>query len=269
MSFESQVKSNELVIGDDNYRSHIWINSPNRGTGLLPREIPYGELGFAARFEDSEIPLIPEDEWKERIEDKERNKTRLSDMIERNEIPFKDQGSLPYCWIYAPVHAVEVLRMIQNEPYVALSATACGAKIKDFEKVGGWGSDGLKFLAEHGCPSELLWPNLDMSRTLDNQQTWEEAKRHKVVEAWFDMPAKSVPHLISCLLANIPVPVGYNWWRHEVLATDAVWHRGGPAIRIRNQWADWGSNGFGILHGRKMEPDDQVAPRAATPGGAL
>ncbi len=89
---------------------------------------------------------------------------------------------------------------------------------------------------------------------------------------------------------RIPCPVGYNYWRHEVLAcgpalaTSAFEHTrlsngklatlqeferlfdidraGGLAGLIRNSWNNWGDFGFAILTEPKYTPDDCQAPRA-------
>ena len=52
---------------------------------------------------------------------------------------------------------------------------------------------------------------------------------------------------------------GFNWWRHEVTLTDAIWLDGEVCIRLWNSWGKWGDGyGFGILQGSKILADDIV-----------
>jgi hypothetical protein len=62
------------------------------------------------------------------------------------------------------------------------------------------------------------------------------------------------------LLRGYSGAIGLDWWRHEVMAAEAIWLDGAIAIRIRNQWQGWGANGFGILRGQKMIANDCVFP---------
>jgi hypothetical protein len=62
------------------------------------------------------------------------------------------------CWIFGPTKAVEIIRLIQGQPMISLSATSVGAQIKNFREEGGWGQEGLEFIAEHGIIPESLWP---------------------------------------------------------------------------------------------------------------
>jgi len=54
------------------------------------------------------------------------------------------------------------------------------------------------------------------------------------------------------------VIVGYNWWGHEVLGIQGVILDNELCLLIRNSWSQWGVNGFGILRGSRMIPDDLV-----------
>lgn len=261
--YTSQLYPNEPIVDDSNYQSVTQVDPTQFGRGLLPRQIPYGALPFAATLT---IPLIPRDEWPDRIEEMEKNKTRLSDIIMRANLPCKDQNGTNYCWINAPTHCVEIVRVLQNEPMVILSPASVGAKIKNFANVGGWGTEGLEYIVKHGVVPVSLWPANAISRRYDKPEVWEEAKKYRVVE-WWDLKPRNLDELFSVLFARIPVAVGYDWWAHEVTACDPVILPNGTyGVRIRNSWGErWGSNGFGILSGRKALPDDAVAPRVAIP----
>ena len=72
----------------------------------------------------------------------------------------------------------------------------------------------------------------------------------------FDMVA-------SCLLANIPCAVDFNWWGHSVMACDLVdLGNGQYGIRFRNSWTDsYGDKGFAVLTGSKAIPNGAVGLR--------
>jgi hypothetical protein len=220
-----------------------------------------GGIPRAPRF-PAEL-LIPRSEWQERIKEKEERKTRLSDIADRAGLPCKDQSQTNYCWINAPTYALELIRILQNQPMVILSPASGGARIKQYQNVGGWGEEAIQFIAEHGLVPVELWPANAISRIYATAENIELARQYRCLE-WMECSPRNDDELISCLLRGFPVPVGYNWWGHEVTAVDAVWLDGTHAIRIRNSWGmGWGSQGYGILQGAKMRADDAVSPRSA------
>src|SRR5690606_28723280 len=98
--------------------------------GLVPRDYEADPLySFAAPLP---MQLIPRDEWRERIEEMDRTKTRLSDMVRALQIPVKHQAQTKYCWIFSAVTALEVSRAVQGEPFVSLSPASAGALIKGY-----------------------------------------------------------------------------------------------------------------------------------------
>jgi hypothetical protein len=168
------------------------------------------------------------------------------------------------CWINAPVFCVEITRHIQGDKHVSLSPASAGARIKNFRNSGGWGKEGLEFLAEHGvCPS-AQWPDNAIRREHDTPANRELSKRYRVDE-WWELEPRNLDHLVSAILRRKPVAVGYNWWRHEVTALGLVW-TGSPEnvqLLIGNSWStQWGDKGYGTLEGRKRLPDDAVCPRS-------
>jgi hypothetical protein len=251
----------EQVIDDDSPE----IETPegqSRGLTLEKRRTPYGHMYGAPPF-PNEL-LIPRSEWQSRIAEMEERKSRISDIIVASKLPVKDQKSTNFCWIFAPTHCLEIVRVIQNQPMVSLSPASAGGPIKRFQNVGGWGEEGLQWIVDHGvCPSEL-WPDTSINSRLYTEENKAAALDYRVTE-WWELVPRNLDQLVSCLLRRIPVAGGFNWWSHEVTLVDAVWLNGTVAIRIRNSWgdrSDW-PNGFGILQGSKMLADDQVAPRVA------
>ncbi len=258
MAFASQIYKDEVIINDDDNTMKYAEAPDGMGRGLLldmrgPNDYEYGE--FAAPF-PAEL-IVPQSEWEARIKEMEEQKTRMSDRIRQAKLDHKDQASTNYCWINAPVHCVEINRMQQNQKPVTLSPASAGAKIKNFRNVGGWGLEGVKFLAQNGCVPVSKWPANAIDKKYDTPENAKLALDY-IVKEWVELKPRNVEQMISLLLRRIPLAGGYNWWRHEVTNCDPVWIDGGPAVRIRNSWKGWGDYGFGILQGNKMLADDLV-----------
>ena len=156
---------------------------------------------------------------------------------------------------------------MQHNEQVILSPASAGARIKGFHNVGGWGTEGLRFIVENGvCPVEK-WPANAIQRSYLTADNIALAKKYRITE-WYDLRPRNYKQLISCVLRNWPVAVGYNWWSHEVTAYDAVIVDGKVLLRIRNSWSmNWGDAGFSVLSVAKGTPDDAVVPRVALPTG--
>jgi len=262
MSYQSEFYPGEKIYDDGNFSSLCDVDPNVHGRGRYNRVEGYGETDGVGT---SDMPLIPREEWDERIEEMERTKSRISDLCIAANLPCKDQNGTNYCWINAPTHAIEVLRVIQNQNLILLSPASVGAKIKNFKNQGGWGLEGLKYIAKYGVVPVNLWPANAINRKYDTAEAWAAAEDYKAVE-WDELKPRNLDELFTRLFNRIPVPVGYDWWGHEVLACDPAKDKGEYVLRIRNSWAmSWGFKGFNILKGRKMFPDDAVAPRAVTP----
>jgi hypothetical protein len=248
--------SNKIVSGRD------FPGEGKYGRGLnLKLKGPFGYGAVAVKL-PREL-YIPKGEWKDRIEEMEGNKSRLSDLINQAELPCKNQAQTNYCWINAPTHCVEINRVVQNQQMVILSPASVGGPLTGFKNVGGWGGPGLNGIALRGlCPVEK-WP----ANAIDSKYWTDDNKAlalHYRQTEWFETDDRDIDAVISLLLRRIPVALGYNWWSHEVTGVDAVWVNGKIGIRIRNSWSmDWptaGAGGYSVLQDNKMVPDDAVAP---------
>lgn len=274
------LRHGELLISDS---TEFLVTDPEhtvdvgRARGLIPRNYsahPVGTYGF--HFEAVNMPLIPENEWADRVKEKVATQSQLSDIRLRSgpnggPIPSRDQNGRGYCWIHSGVAALLLLRAKQNEPYADLSAYGPACVIKQFRDEGGWGAQGLDFLMERGCPTSATWPQQGTSRSYDTPATWEEAKKYRITEGFIDLEAAQYDRRLSraqvatCLLNNIPVIADYNWWGHSVCAMDLVILPSGKfGVRIWNSWGDsWSDRGMGVLDENKAWPDGATAPRAA------
>ncbi len=171
------------------------------------------------------------------------------------------------CWCHSGTSAVLVCRAIANEPYLDLSAFAVGCMIKQYRDEGGWGSEGVEFIADKGIPTSEFWPQRSMSRSNDKPATWENAALHKNLE-WMDLAESGTllkQQLVTCLLLGMPVVTDFNWWSHSVLTIDLV-SLNPFKTRIWNSWGDsWSENGTGILEGSKAIPNGALCVRVVSP----
>jgi len=253
----SELYKGEVILDDSS-------DIPEGVSGLDLSQRPniddYGYGGTAAKFDDSLV--IPRSEWQARIQEQEETESRTSDICRLYSIPPKNQGRLNYCWIYAPVHAMEIMRVRAGYPYKPLAAAQVGASIKQGRNVGGWGMEGVRWIGENGIvPESVYGSSPEIKAGYQSPAMQAAARQHKCTE-WVECRPKSLDQLVSMLLRGYAGAIGLDWWHHEVMAAEPVWLDGEVAIRIRNQWEGWGANGFGILRGSKMIPNDCVFPVA-------
>jgi hypothetical protein len=203
--------------------------------------------------------LIPRSEWKPRIQEMEETKSRLSDQIRLAKLPHKDQARTNFCWGNAPVHCVEIDRLVANQETVILSPASVCAKIKNYRNVGGWGKEALDYIIKYGIAPVDLWPANAIDPKYDNVESKRHREKYKVVE-WFECIPRNLDQMVSMLLRRKPGAAGLNWWSHEVTYCDPMWLDGDIAIRARNSWEGYGDFGFFTLQGSKMLADDLVFP---------
>jgi hypothetical protein len=152
-----------------------------------------------------------------------------------------------------------------NQPYVEFSNASVGGPVTGFKNVGGWGDDALNRLENDGVNETKDWPNNAIDKRYFTAANKQAAMNNRVADGWWKLEGGNIEQPASLVLQNIIVPVGYDWWGHEVYLCDLLWD-GDFMFRIRNSWGDIPEfpNGFGVLKGRKMIPSDAVAFRQVT-----
>lgn len=249
--------------------------APNgQAKGLIPRNFASHPVGYCAAAPAFDMPLMTDDEIEAAIKRKDADGSWLQDIRNRGNfgkpIPSRDQNGKGYCWAHSGVSSMLLARAEAGLPYADLSAYAVACIIKGFRDEGGWGSEGVEFLATRGCPTSQFWAQQSMSRSNDNPDTWANAALHKAIE-WFDLDPESPDYLrqmATCLCQNIGGAADFNWWGHSVNGNRLrSWGRNGSnlSIDIWNSWGDsWSNNGMGTLTGSHARPDAFVACRTVT-----
>lgn len=258
-----------LIINDNNWQDHVEpvIDGEPKKMGLIPRDYSVNPVGYMACAKPFDLPLIPEDEWEERLAEQKARRANLIEVRNRGmngqPIPSRDQNGKGYCWAHSSTSACLLVRALNNQPYADLSAFAVACVIKNFRDQGGFGSQSLEFIANRGIPTSEFWPQKSMGRENDNEKTWENAKLHRVSE-WMDLDPRNKAQYVTCLLSNIPVVADRNWWSHSTC--DVAIESFKPfRVWTWNSWSDsWKERGMGIIEGSKALPDGMIAPRVLT-----
>lgn len=255
------------IIDDSNSSKAIQMESTQMGVscGYVERESDYLEDGVCAAF--PEEWLIPESEWPERIIEREREGWTNRQLREKYKLPPLHQNGTNYCWGNCCTQALHYNELKQGRTeWTPMSPASACARIKRGANEGGWMMQWIKWVLEHGINEAVDFPvnSRDIGR-YDTKVNREKAKLHIMTE-FLDLvpkgrnPSRAFQELISCLLRGIPVAIALMWWRHAVLAIDAVLKNGEVGILIDNSHGpSYGDNGLAAFFGTRKIPDDQEA----------
>lgn len=243
-------------IDDNNFQNFMIpvVDGERKGRGWYGMYAP-NEPRMAGTFQDLGVPLIPENEWDERIRQLQTDHATQREFYLEMGLTVLDQAQTNYCWINAPTFCCMANRLMESGQCLRFSPASAGARIKGFKNVGGWGNDGLKWMRQNGVNQQTDWPPNAINRQYDTPENREKAKKNIVLEYFV---LESWEQSASCILSGIPIAVGFNWWSHEVTGVGIT--IGEHNLEIANSWGTkWGENGYGLLKGQKKIPDDSVA----------
>jgi len=259
-----------FVIDESNYLDHIGtdgvlnFDGQPRYMACKPRPANL-KMPYAA---PSDFPIIPRSQWPARIKALENAKATIRHICDRSgpdgkPIPSKDQNGTNYCHANSPAYAIEVIRAIQGEKYVEMSAGSIGGKATGYQNAGAWIPQDLEVITKWGCASTEFVPPNQISKSGWKQGAEENGKLHRVTHWWDMVRDRMFDRVATMVLQNIPVCVAYNWWSHAVTAVGLVEISSGRyGFLIRNSWGgSYGDNGYFILAEGKGTPDEAYAPR--------
>lgn len=255
------IRPNELIYDDRQALVLAKKGSRAYGRGWEPRNFNEDAFGSVAEPLTDQY-LLPESKWKETLEQQIHNGARVSDVILRSGIAPLDQRKTNYCWINGPTNCARVAQLIAGNKFIDLSPASVGAPIQGYRNVGGWCTQGLKYIIETGICPLPYWPANAIDKQYDTAES--RAARIKVTE-WWDVQCNdkyAFNRIVSLALQGIPSAVGYNWWGHAVIFCDLVLLDNGQwGGRIWNSWGMWGDRGFAVYPRSKMVPNDACAVR--------
>ena len=271
------------------------------GKGLIPRDYSVHPVGCYGAAPPMDIPLIPRNEWADRIKSMVATKSAVSNIRRTagpngGPIPSLDQNGQGYCWAYSFAMCAMLSRAIMNQPYVRLSAHMLACVIKNYRDEGGWCGLSLQKAEEIGIATVKTWPEKSMSRSNDNATMRAEALLYKPTESWADMAASvydrnfTEDQAMTLLMSRVPIQGDFNHWGHSVCLMDPVLLNETRAMlatdfgsldlnkekdyavfaaafgkRGINSWTDgWGDLGEFVLTGSKARLDGGVAPLIMT-----
>lgn len=291
-------EQNHFLITDENWGAHVApvVNGEQKKTGLVPRNFERHPQGYYRSIRAFDQPMVDRSEYVDRIREMNASGSFVRDVRRRGlngkPIPSLDQDGVGYCWCHSGTMGVMLTRAKQGQPYHRLSAFFVGCLVKQYQDEGGWGAQGIDFIAQNGVPDVQFWPEKSMNRNNDTTAMRENAKLHQVEGVWADMAAAQYDRnlstdqsISSLLLGNCNIE-DFNWWGHSVLIIGLALASGGmplggiPDLRsldLNNQqdykvfgdvinkvginsWTDsWGDQGEFTLTGTKAHCDGGVA----------
>jgi hypothetical protein len=262
----------KTLIIDDSTSNDV-LFPKDKGRGGEPRDILLHPQQMMAA--PTEMDLIPDSEWEDRIKEQDRLRTSLAHIRQKmangSKAPSLNQGPVGYCWSHSVTHAAMLARGVAMQEYVPLSAYSIAAEIKKGRDEGGWCGLAWEFLKNKGVNSQKMWAQgrRDYQTLIQKPEVIAERKKYRSLEDWVDIarPVYSKQltwkQLISCLLRGDPCALDFNWWGHSVAGLQAVIvEPGSIGVKIWNSWGDeWGEDGEAVLRGSKAVPDGAIAIR--------
>lgn len=229
--------------------------------GLIPRDFQERPVGYLYCAKAFDLPLMTDGE----IEAAIRREAAEGCLLEKlaHEMPILNQSTWGYCWYHSVTMGVQLIRGMNNLPFIPLSAFAGAAIIKNYRNQGGSCDQALDNIAVMGIPSQALWPQGQVDRRLDTAAMRADAATRKVTE-WMDLdPTTMKRQHATALLNGFPVPSDRMWWRHSTCDVRVIsWNP--YTIVTKNSWAGWGDNGLGKISGNRAIPDGANCPRVMT-----
>lgn len=219
------------------------------------------------RAAPAEMLVYDESEQLELIRKQWEDGSGLIHQYLRSPLRSLDQNPQGYCWAYATVSAIMLMRMRDGLPYVRLSAHGLACRIMNFQDRGAWAGLSAKWAADVGVPSVTAWPERSMDRKHNTQQTWEDAKRFVIQGQWYDMARREWDQALTSrqintqLLLNNPISADFMAISHSMAIVGLGIHPDGDIMRcVLNSWgSNWGVNGLGWLRGSWANPRSAVA----------
>lgn len=219
--------------------------------GCRQRETSIGGLPCArVMADDSSIVIVPESQWKARIEEMQAKGLFARQIFEASN-PFQaDQGKLNYCWAFSLTQTIELNRVAAGLPYIELAAESLGGDVS-YRNAGNAIDSAIAYAAAHGIASRSFVDHGCISPS-GFRQGWEKnAVNFRPIE-WWDVGANDMwAESVTVLLTGKPLYVGYDWWGHAVMLDELVIVGDEVCVSGPNTW---GKGQRFVLKGSKKVP---------------
>lgn len=267
MYLSREIREGGMPVIGGGGNQHLLHAPPGMGKGYVRRDYKSFPLGcyspqgsFSRHF-----PLIPRNEWADRVAEMERDAVIKSNLREPWGFRSLNQGKTNYCWAAAPTQTMHYARARAGLPHVQLSTASVAAPIKGYRNVGGWGSQAFEYAAKNGWAPADLWPEFAIERRYDIEESRRARQLYKPLEFW-ELTPRNFDELFTAMLMGFTVAIGLMWWGHEVTVVDpVVLGRNKWGGKIDNSWGqNYGVNGFAVLTEDRLLGDDIVALRTPT-----
>ena len=198
------------------------------------------------------FPVFSRDEVFDRVKAQEKKPGESGKLISLEEydamykIKAHDQDGLPTCWANGPAASFTLIRCIMGLPLVYISACSFAVPISGGHS-GGDEADAGDYCQKHGGASQLVWPNNDTDRSLNNDPKVIADRLHHMAYQLYSLTGSQAERQMQMATAytmDVPMPVAgaYNWWSHVIRGGRIKRGSGTSMInRQRNNWGDaWG-----------------------------
>lgn len=267
MSYVSPLDGDQIVTMQ-NWRDFARPQSGDLCSGYVPRswvDQPLGSSPYAGRMPKELV--IPEADWPEWIERKDREQSWLTDIASDMGNIWWNQDPSWYCWCYCVVQGCQLSLGLRGERTRRLVPESVAGPIMNYRKQGGWPLQAVEYIAEHGVADDSVW--LGATHAQRNNSRYFAGSRENAaltrLKEWWDVA--DYAELVSLLLRNFPVPLGYGWMGHAMLAARVVLLKNGDtAIKLIDSYARDGQYNTMTVERRRAEDFDGQALRVVLPG---
>lgn len=237
--------------------------------GYIERDIVADPIGGGPFARSYDGPRLSSDEERfDLIAQKDRNGEWLDLICSDMGMRPKNQGRTSSCWMQATTMLMEAVRCRQGLPFDPLSPVSVAYLLNGGRDIGGWCSQALRGIIQHGIALEKDWPPNAFDRRYNTEAVRASRKNHTVTE-FDDIKPHDSRLLIDYILIHGAAAVANLRWQHATLAIRVGMYKDRSGKR-RFQRIDWNSGygrnaqGISVLDESWFDCDEVVGIRSAT-----